>query len=544
MPEISASPGLVTSERRTARERGLDRFLAVTGTGIVTWESPEGWAVGSHLTDFVGPDDRVTFEEASSRATSDPGSRHSLECQVFFSGAEWRQSVVTLSASTPDLVLVTIRETTVRPDPAAELMRRANEDTLTGLDNRAILEARLRAAQSTVGDESIALLYLDVDHFKSVNDRLGHSVGDKVLRTVAERLRSAIRPGDTAARIGGDEFVVIAADVERDDVAAEIAERVRVGMASPIRVGGHHLTATISVGAAVGPARRATSLLEHADLALYRAKGLGRNRVEVYRPEGTGRRVGLSTAEQVLGEALDRDGLVVAYQPVVEIASQRVVAIEALLRLHVDTGPLQTPDALLRLAEESGLIVSLGAGLLDQACRQADSWSDGGSDTARRGLVWPMSTRHLEQPRAGEQALAILAEHGFSPDRLAVEVPEHSLIRPGPNARRNLYRLEESGVRLVIADFGAGPDSLALLRQFSPHAVKLDASYMVGFVIEARPTALVKGVLALCQALGITTIAQNVEDAGQLDLLRAMGCDQAQGPLLGDPVTAGSLEAA
>jgi diguanylate cyclase (GGDEF)-like protein len=550
MAEVASQPDPAIEARGARRERGRDRFLVVALDGTVAWESPEGWASGARLANFVHPDDGPVLEEGLSQAAADPDHRPAVACRIVGATGDWRPAELTIACGAPGPtgltgLLVTIRETYRQPDPAADLVRRASEDSLTELDNRATLLARLRAEEAATGDASLAVLYLDVDNFKKVNDRLGHAVGDRVLRTVAERLRTAMRPGDTVARIGGDEFVVVAAEVSQDEVAAEIAERIRANMAVPIRVGGRQLTTTVSVGVAVGPARRATSLLEHADVALYRAKGLGRNRAELYRKEGAGRRRGVPGPD-VLGEALDRDGLVVVYQPIVDLATRQMVAVEALLRLRAEDGPLQTPDALLHLAEESGLIVSLGAGLLDQACFQIASWSNNtagkGSDVP--GLVWPMSARHLEQPRATDQALDILDGHGLSPLVLSVEVTERSLIQPGPNARRNLDRLVQRGVRLVIQDFGAGPANLALLRHFSPDALKLDAAFMVGFGRDSRHTVLVEGVAALCRTLGVTMIAQGVEDSLQVDLLESFGCDQAQGSYFGDPLLAENLAAA
>jgi EAL domain-containing protein (putative c-di-GMP-specific phosphodiesterase class I) len=238
----------------------------------------------------------------------------------------------------------------------------------------------------------------------------------------------------------------------------------------------------------------------------------------------------VAAPEEVLGEALDRDGLVVMYQPVVELATGRIVTIEALMGLRGAGGHVETPDALLHLAEESGLIVSLGAGMLDLACRQVAA--------SPSGLSWPMSARQLDEPRAADQVLATLAAHQLTPHRLAIEVTERTLSQPSQAARRNLDRLGQAGVRLVVQDFGAGPASLALLRDFTPDAVKLDAGFMVGFGQVPRLTALVEGIVALGRSLGLTVIAQGVADADQVALLQRLGCDQGQGPYLGEPAPA------
>jgi diguanylate cyclase (GGDEF)-like protein len=437
----------------------------------------------------------------------------------------------------------------------ADLVRRASEDSLTELDNRATLLDRLRAAETAPGDVSLAVLYLDVDHFKKVNDRLGHAGGDRVLRVVAERLRAAMRPGDTVARIGGDEFVVVAASVTRDEVAAVIAERIRSAMLAPIRIGGRQVVATVSLGVAVGAGRRASSLLEHADAALFRAKAQGRNRAELYRPEDGARRTEVPTPEHVLGEALDQDRLVVMYQPVVDVATGQVVTVDAMLGLHTSDDRIEAPEALLHLAEQSGLIVSLGAGMLDIACRDASAWpvtaahralpGDGpgamaasGGPAADPGLSWPMSARQLDEAHAAEQVLATLGAHHLAATRLSIEVSERTLAHPGPHARRNLECLTDRGIRLVVQNFGAGPASFALLREFSPHGFKLDPAFMVGFGEVPRLTALVEGIVALARCLGIVVVAQGVTTAGQAELLRQLRCQQGVGPYFGAPALA------
>ena len=488
----------------------------------VQWEDPDGWAGDARLANFVHPDDRDRLAHCL-----EAGGRQELTARVLDDDGQWRTAQVTLTALTlaagPEgQVFVCIRDAPGDATPPADLIKRANEDSLTELDNRASLLAHLRAAEAADDDSSLAVLYLDVDHFKSVNDRLGHTAGDTVLRTVAQRLRAAIRPGDTVARIGGDEFVVVAASVGNAEVATEIAERVRVLVGAPVKIGGRQITPTVSVGVAVGLGRAAPALLEQADVALYRAKHNGRNRTEVYIPDPS-RNGSVTAPEDVLGAALEGDGLVAVYQPVVDLIRGRVSDVEALMRLRVDSGRLENPEALLRLAEESGLIVSLGAGMLDLACREAATWGADGP-----GLLWRISSRQLHEARAADQILTTLDGHGVAPHRLAVEVTESTLTQPGPPARRNLDRLANGGVRTVINGFGAGPASLALLRQFVPDALALDDAFLVGLGHDARHTAVLEGIAALGRTLGVTMIAKGVSDEDQVRLLASWASPAAK----------------
>ena len=526
-----------------------DCYLLVDSAGTVLWENPEEWSGGACLLDLIHPAERALVSDALAEVAASPAQRRGVSCQVAADGkGGWRPVEVDVAAAwraAEGLLLVAIRPPRRPRDPLAQPRRQSTSDSLTGLGDRGALFVRLREAETAAGEEPLAVLYVDVDHFKQINDRLGHAAGDTVLRTVAERFQAAIRPGDTVARIGGDEFVVVATGVSHDDAAAEIAERVRASMVAPIRVGGRRVTATVSVGVAVGTGRTATLLMEHADVALYRAKGLGRNRAELYRPGTSARRSGAPAPEEVLGDALDRGALVVAYQPIVDLATDRVVYVEAVLRLRHGSGDLQAPDALLNLAEESGLIVSLGAGMLDLACHEAATWSGAqtyGSDVTP-GLLWPMSARQLDESRAADQVLATLSTYGLEPAGLAVEVSEGSLQHPGPNAQRNLKQLSGRGVRLVVQDFGSGLAPLTFLRDFAPHALKLAQRYLAEFGQQSRPTQVVEAVLALGHAVGAITIAQGVDNDAQAARLRAAGCDWAQGALFGAAsVTAGVIK--
>jgi diguanylate cyclase (GGDEF)-like protein len=536
----------VTSESRQEAIELNDRFLLLALNATVTWENPAGWAAGTKLTTLIHPSDQRLLEEALEQVAANPVVRRVLDCRITNGSGGWRPSRIDVGSApggSGSGFLAVLRPVHPDADSSAELLRRATEDSLTGLSNRATLLSRLRAAETAGDGDGLTIIYIDTDHFKQVNDRLGHAAGDKVLLAVADRLRSAVRPGDLVARIGGDEFVVVAGGVADLETAAHIAERIRTCMAPAIRAGGRSVTQTVSIGVSVGPGRIASTLLEQADIALYRAKNGGRNRVELYRgadEEEGSRRHGWFDPEAVLRKALDRDVLRVVYQPVVDLVTGRTLMRRASLISDTD-GRRHSPEALLRIAEESGLAVSLGAGLVDQASTEAASWASDLVETPAPDLLLPMSPRQLDEPRAAEAVVRTLQGSGLPATRLWIEIPERALVQPSDRSLETLQLLRQAGIRIVISDFGSGLASLAVLRDATIDGLVLDAGFMEGLGQDPRSILVVEGVVALARTFGVKVKAPGVKDSAQAELLRAIGCDCAWGPYFGPPMLAGEL---
>ena len=517
----------------------VDRFLLLKPDGTVAWESPQGWAAGAHLASFLHPSGRRLLDESVGLVLGGRVAERGFSCEVVGSDREWRRCSVAVSAPPRDYaegVFVTLRE--VRTDAGRALAgsdARATHDTLTALANREAVLARFQEAAG--GDEAgrpIAVFYIDIDHFKRVNDRLGHAGGDTVLLAVADRLRAAIRPGDLVSRFGGDEFVVVAGGVENPSIAAVIAERIRSGMEAPVRVGGRTMNVTLSVGAAVGEGRNGETLLQQADTALYRAKELGRDRAEMYHPGDRIRGSRQAGADAALTSALENGQLGVVYEPIVDLISGAPVMMRVSLGAR-DPDLIEQADELLRLAEESGLVVSLGAGMLDQACDAASTWPADPDGRPAVGLVWSMTERQLEEPRAAEQVLGTLSAHRAPPSWLMVEVPEESLANPGPSVLRTIDQLQDGGVRMMLGGFGAGSAGLGAIRRFSLDALVLDDSFLDGFAEDRRQTRFMTALLGFGRLMEIDVAVRGVRTEAEATLLRALGCSWAAGPYFGPP---------
>ncbi|HEX4867512.1 MAG TPA: EAL domain-containing protein [Acidimicrobiales bacterium] len=437
----------------------------------------------------------------------------------------------------------TLASTEAAATVAAEALSwQALHDPLTELPNRAHFVERVTAAldHARHSGATTAVLSLGLDRFKQINDTMGHEAGDHVLLEVAQRLRGVLRAGDVVARLGGDEFIVLAEVLADRSEATFLAERLRDVVSAPIWLPQGNLTLTASVGIAFDVDHRPSTLLRDADTALHKAKEHGRDRSEIFDDSLRAEAIRRAAAEQILRSALDEDGLRVLYQPIVDLATGRVVEVEALLRIVGPHRELLTPASFITIAEETGLIVPIGAGVLDDACAQMRRWQDELGDQAPGRVSVNLAARQLTRlfPAVVE---ASLERHGIRPEALTFELTETALIEAGRDALSTIEHLHDLGVRFAIDDFGTGYSSLAYLKRFPVDIVKIDRTFTKGLGTQQDDTEIVRAVLALAHSLGLTCVAEGVETAEQLQLLHELGCEHAQGYLLSRPVAAPDL---
>jgi len=422
-------------------------------------------------------------------------------------------------------------------DNQARLEYQALHDPLTGLANRVLLLDRLEHALRTMQrrPNGVAVLFLDLDYFKSVNDVSGHSAGDELLIAVAGRLQTVVRPTDTIARIGGDEFVVLSEDLSNPvDEGLSVARRIASVLESPFRVAGREVFVAASIG--VAPANgddSAEAALARADQAMYRAKQLGRRRVELYDPAMDRQATRYATLSDALHRALGTEELHIAYQPVVTIPDRKVVAREALLRWHHPTLGSITPGEFVPVAERTGLITDIGSWVLRQACEDCAHWQATGEPEV--GVAVNVSGIQLENVRFTEEVERALKSSDLSPDALTLEVTESLLMADGAAARAGLERLRGLGVRVAIDDFGTGYSSLSWLAHLPLDVLKVDRSFVSALGMVEREVVIVEAMVRLAHTLGLSVVAEGVETDVQLARLVKLGCDSAQGFLLGRP---------
>jgi diguanylate cyclase (GGDEF)-like protein len=433
-----------------------------------------------------------------------------------------------------------VEDVTERMTALEDVYRLAHHDTLTGLPNRVMLQDRL--AQALAGaqrhGEQVAVMMVDLDHFKNVNDALGHPMGDRLLQEVARRLRAVLRESDTLARVGGDEFVLVQGGV-RDPMAPAIMAKKLLGVLTrPIEIDGNRLHAGASIGITRFPqdAMDPDALLRNADMALYRAKHEGRGQYRFYSPDMNSALRATRSIESGLRLAIEQGALELDYQPKFTLDDGRLVGVEALIRWPHPKGGKVFPGDFIPVAEMSGLIVPLGEWVLREACRQARDWRLEGRSLR---IAVNLSAVQLREVDFAALVERILAESGLGHAALELEVTESVLLDPSKMAiTKALREVAELGVHLAIDDFGKGYSSLSYLKHFSFDRIKIDGSFVRDIGAGANSEAIVKAIIALGHNLGKAVTAEGVESEPQLDFLRRHSCDEAQGFLLAPPCPA------
>jgi diguanylate cyclase (GGDEF)-like protein len=411
------------------------------------------------------------------------------------------------------------------------LTQQATHDALTGLPNRALLVDRIEQALAITrrSGRCTALLFVDLDSFKHINDTQGHAAGDAELQRVAERLVSILRPMDTVARIGGDEFVVLAPDIDNQLHAIDMTDRLLEELTRGMPSG--RGTASIGISVSTQGGGTAESLLEEADAAMYQAKSLGGARAAIF-DAALGRRAQeRAAAQRGLQSALDEDRIVVHYQPIVDLATGRVASFEALARIVERDGSMLVPGAFISVAEDSGLVMPLGARVLALACGQARAWPP----VERLPVAVNLSSRQLEPGDLVSVVRRQLQHTGLEPSALHLELTETAVMDLRPGILGQLEAIAELGVQIGLDDFGTGYASLTHLRRLPLAFVKIDQSFVQGLGVDKEDVRIVSAVIDLAANLGLRSIAEGVETEAQLDCLREIGCDQAQGYLFARP---------
>ncbi len=498
--------------------------------------------VGCTLREFTHPDDARAAQPHRARLELGIVDSYRIDQRYRRHDGSYVWARTRVSSAEDDgvmLAITHIEDVTEQRRAAERLRHAARHDELTGLPNRAYLMSLLEERLVVSGINDVAVLFVDIDQFKTVNDSLGHSVGDELLQVVAERLRATLDGTDVLARFGGDEFIIIL-----EGPPLDLAERLRLAVQGPIVVADHELFVTASIGysrnhqAGMSP----NDLLRDADAAMYRAKARGRNCVEGFEVGGhVDGMIALRTAGE-LRRGIERGEVVPYFQPIVDLPTGRVLGYEVLARwLHPDRG-LLNPGEFLPIAEETGLMVALGTSILRDSLAQLAKWQAAGYAFANCSLSVNVATRQLIDPDFLHTVRDALAETGVPADSLWLEITETALLTDVKTATIALRDLRSLGLHLAVDDFGTGYSSLTYLKKFPVESIKIDKSFVAGLGLEAGDTSIVTAVVQLGHALGLTVVAEGVESPLQLNRLRELGCDRGQGYLFSRPRPANLIE--
>ena len=513
--------------------------------------------VGMAIDELTHPEDRATSRARMRSVVTGGLDSYQLEKRYLHADGHIVWASVHVSCvrdldGRPLYMIGQIEDVTEQRNLREQLADAAIYDRLTGLANRVLCVDRLETSlrRSARNHEPVAVAFLDLDAFKLVNDSMGHDAGDRLLEVVAQRLQATVRPGDCVARFGGDEFVVVCDGVADETVAVELAERLSAAIAEPVALAEGEVFVTASVGLTFSAAGEgsAAELLRDADTAMYLAKDRGRSRIEVFDPQNHAQAFERMALRNELHRAVERAELDVYYQPIVALDGRRLVGVEALLRWRHPERGLLAPGQFLAVAEESGLIVPMGAWVLEQACRQALSWE---LERRANGVLDPpvtvnvnVSPRQLAARGFVDQVAAVLETTGIDPQVVSLEITEGALVGDPATALEVLGRLEALGLRLTIDDFGSGYASFGYLKRFPVSTLKIDRSFVESVDRSSDDQAIVGSVLGLARSLGLSCIAEGVERPRQVAQLRRLGCELAQGYLFGVPQPAELLSPA
>jgi len=541
---------------RVLTESGLDLISVLAEDGTILYQSPAlrnllGYepaeTVGRNVFDLVHREDADQARQAFRRILETRHFREPLEFRIRNREGAWRtfESLGTNCVDNPHIrgVVFNSRDVTDRKAIQQRIQHLAYHDNLTGLPNRGLLQDRLAhsIARADRTGRKVAVLFIDLDNFKNINDTLGHDVGDELLRQVARRLGECVRAGDTIARQGGDEFIVLLDNLEDGRGASVVAQKILNSLRAAFPLGGTEQHVSGSVGIAVYPedGKDAQTLMKNADTAMFHGKGIGKNTYQYFTAQmniAVKRRM---TLESALRRAVMQKDFVLHYQPQVNLDTGEIVAVESLVRWKTEDSGTVMPGDFIPLAEETGLINEIGEWVLREACRQNREWQARG--LAPRRMAVNLSARQFADKAFLDTVTRVLQETGLDPKWLELEITESQVMRQTEGMILLLNRLAEMGVHLAIDDFGTGYSSLSYLKRLPIQKLKIDQSFIRDITVDPNDTAIVVAIISMARSLDLETIAEGVETAGQLALLRAKECRVGQGFYFSAPVSAENL---
>ena len=539
-----------------------DMITLVDERGAIAYQSPSSRRIvgaggeallGSTVRDLVHRDDRAFFDGLVANATAQPDAVVEGQFRLRHADGSIRHVDAIISNLTTDPAVAGLvfntRDVTDRYRLEKELEQRAFYDSLTGMPNRAVFRDRLEHALARAGRDrsgQIAVLLLDLDGFKVVNDSMGHDAGDELLVAVGRRISATCRVSDTVSRLGGDEFAVLLEDAVSEVSAVQLAGRLQERLAAAFEIRSREVFVGASIGvalvddASVGP----EDLVRNADTAMYAAKTAGKGRYAVFQPEMHERTVEFFEIQADLKRAIERREFELHYQPIVDLETEQICGVEALVRWDHPKRGLVMPGTFISVAEETGMIGQLGVWVLGEACRQAAAWRESVPGASSLTLNVNLSTRQLLEPDLVVRVAEVLHESDLDTAALTLEMTEGALMQDPGSTAEKLRALKQLGIELALDDFGTGSSSLAHLRQFPIDVLKIDKSFVDGVATEdSDAAALVRAIVELARTLRLGTVAEGVESPAQVTALRRANCQRAQGYLFGRPVPPAELEA-
>jgi diguanylate cyclase (GGDEF)-like protein/PAS domain S-box-containing protein len=544
---------------RSLVNNASDLITVVDVQDVVLYQSPSaerliGLAsedvIGSNYLDLVDPDDRASLRSLLGSVVGSPEEARTAEYRVLHGdgSSRYMESIVSNLIDDPKVrgLVLNTRDVTDRKTLEEELAHQAFHDSLTGLSNRAVFRDRVNhaLARSARLGQSLAVLLLDLDGFKTINDSLGHDVGDELLVEVGARIQACARTSDTVARLGGDEFAVLLEDDVNEPRSRSAADRLLKELSMPFSVGSREVFIGSSIGIAVtgGGSGQTDELIRNADTAMYAAKAAGRGRYEVFRPDMHERALEQFEVQADLRRAIDAGEFVLQYQPVIDFGAGAIEGVEALVRWEHPVRGLLQPGDFIRIAEETGLIVPIGKWVLREACRQTVEWRTRQPGGSKLWVSVNLSTRQLFERDLVAVVRELLEESGLEPNALVLEITEGSLMEGVTETIEKLRGLKDLGVRLAIDDFGTGSSSLGYLRQFPIDILKIDKSFVDDVATGSEGPALVFAIIEMAKTLNLGTVAEGIEQSDQLNELVAAGCASGQGFLFARPLIPDALE--